>query len=150
MNPSLPADSFRDRGAARPGRPARAPAGITLLELVVVLAVMGLAAALVAPATVTRVSDASTLTAVVDAGRANAIGRAQSLALTVGATGEWALRPLPPDDSVLVLAGVLEERPPRALRIILGPLGNCTAMDASGASLAWDAVRCRPLGTSRP
>lgn len=124
-------------------RHAQGPRGVTLLELLVALVLLGGMVALVAPAMVTPGPTTSDVMTVVRTARSAAIARSEPLVLTVGATGEWAVRPLPPDDQRPVLQGTVATPPVRVLRLQVSPLGACIPLATLPPSLAgWDAASC--------
>lgn len=113
--------------------------GLTLLELVVVLALLGLGAALVLPS-LDRPARAVTRDDVVRAARATAIARAQALTLRLATDGAWQLAS--PRDGGVLTQGKLSEAGD-ALALDLSPVGGCTLRPPVPASLArWDAARC--------
>lgn len=119
--------------------------GVTLVELVVVLGLLGMMAALVLPPLVPPAPRTTTLPDVVRAARAAALARAQTLQLTVTASGRWHLHPLPPMDRDTLAAGTLAGAAPLQLQIT--PLGACLASPPVPPLLAgWDAAACRPTG----
>ena len=122
----------------------RSRAGVTLLELLVVLVLLGLAAGLAAPVLRPRATAADDPTArTIAAARALALRRAESLRLDVGADGRWAI--VARGDSVLQRGAL----PPTgaALRLGISPLGVCVpeAGDDGTSATAWDAASCTPL-----
>ncbi len=111
--------------------------GMTLVELVVVLSLVGLVAAVTLPAIVTP-SEPRGFGQVVRDGRALAVARAQSLRLTITATGAWSLVAL---DSILATGSVASWTLPVELE--LTPTGACLPRAELPASWrAWDAVQC--------
>jgi len=141
-------------GATAWGQPAARRAGarpgVTLVEVVVVLGLLGMMAALVLPPLVPPAPRTATLPDVVRAARAAALARAQTLQLTVTAAGRWHLHPLPPLDRDTLARGTLARgtlagAPP--LQLQLTPLGACLASPPVPPLLAgWDAAACRPTG----
>jgi prepilin-type N-terminal cleavage/methylation domain-containing protein len=120
----------------------RARRGVTLLELLVVLLLLGLAMALTLPRiAIPRVAEVGDpLARAVAAARAQALRRAEALRLEVDADGRWRLLAR---DSVLQ-RGQLPAASP--LRLGISPLGVCVPepMDDAAAP-AWDAGACAPL-----
>jgi len=127
--------------------------GVTLLELLVVLLVIGLVTALAAPALVRpQPADVaeSSATRVIDRARAAAVRRGETLALDVSRDGRWTLL-VAHADSLPLDSGTLDTREPRVpRRLVLSPLGLClpdATDDAPGdATAAWDAAACRAAG----
>jgi type II secretory pathway pseudopilin PulG len=110
---------------------------VTLLELVVVLTVLGMVAAMATPVLFGAPAEAPSVDGVVAAARASAIARAQTLRLDVAANGAWRLwSPDSPNEPIA--RGAL---PPASvpLQLEFTPLGMCLARTAVSAR---DAVRC--------
>lgn len=125
--------------------------GVTLLELLVTLVLMGIVATLVVPSLSPPREGGATLGAVVRAARGAAIARGQLLSLTVQANGAWAVHPLPPDDAQVLLGGQLDAAPASALRLQLTPMGTCLAASPLPPAFGgWDAAGCTPLATAMP
>jgi prepilin-type N-terminal cleavage/methylation domain-containing protein len=119
--------------------------GVTLLELVVALALLGTVAAFVIPSLERPASPRGRLDDVLRRARGAAIARAQSLTLDVAPGGAWQLRPLPPDDTVRILDGVLDLPPSAGYQLQLSPLGACLPATVLPAEMdGWDAAGCRP------
>lgn len=126
--------------------------GVTLLELLVVLALLGIVAAFALPALIPTTPRGATLNDAIRTARSAAIARAQLLSLTVGADGAWDVRSLPGDDAAPLAAGSLASPPSAAFRLQLTPLGACIAASALPAELqGWDAAGCTApaLATAR-
>lgn len=124
---------------------------MTLIELAVVLVVLGVVAGLVLPPFTAIERRPPTYLDVVRAARGAALARAQALQLTVAATGEWSVHPLPPADGDTVATGTLPATlsPTRAgaapFRLHITPLGACLPMaPVPEAWRDWDAAACRP------
>lgn len=122
--------------------------GATLLELLVVLALVAVVSAIVGPSVVGRPPREVTLNDAVRAARSAAIARSQVLVLHVAADGRFSLRALPPADTLAVLEGQLRGDPVMrdtpALRLQLSPHGACVPLHPVPAQLqGWDAARCR-------
>ncbi len=126
-----------------------ARAGLTLLELLVVLTLLGLAAALAAPALRPPAAPPATpLARTVAEARATALRRAEALQLDVDSDGGWRLRAR---DSVLA-RGQLDARAAGdalPLRLAISPLGVCVPEPRDDAPVdavpaVWDAAGCAP------
>ncbi|MBC7894411.1 MAG: prepilin-type N-terminal cleavage/methylation domain-containing protein [Cytophagaceae bacterium] len=137
MTPLVPPVSARLTGVV----PSRRRDGVTLLELVVVLMVLGITAAFVLPSFIFPRPSVLTLDVVAQHARARAIARAQPLTLAVGVDGRWMLATLA-DGQQHVDSGQVE--PPGApLTIDVSPVGRCALRGGSPTlAPAWDAVRC--------
>jgi prepilin-type N-terminal cleavage/methylation domain-containing protein len=126
-------------------RSSGARRAFTLLEMIVVMALMALVVALVAPSLRAPPLRGNELARLIASARGAAITRGQSLALVTSVDGAWSLRPLPPDDSVAIASGRLDRAPSRALRLRLAPLGSCIAEAVLPPELGpWDAGSCTP------
>lgn len=124
--------------------------GVTLLELLVALLLVGGMLALVAPTLRTPASRDGQLGSVLRAARSAAIGRAQTLTLSIGASGDWSVRPLPPGDTIEVLGGTLDAPPSVPFALQLSALGACTPATTLPSELAgWDAASCAPGPSAR-
>jgi prepilin-type N-terminal cleavage/methylation domain-containing protein len=112
--------------------------GFTLLEVLVTLILLGVAAAIVAP--VIRVSQPPDegIQAVLAGARDAAVRRAQTLVLSVGDLGQWQLAPANSPD--LIARGQFRDGP-RDLRIRVNALGACFNEGAAGP-VALDAISC--------
>jgi prepilin-type N-terminal cleavage/methylation domain-containing protein len=131
--------------AVPPAAP-RARRGVTLLELLVVLLLLGLAVALTLPriSLPRRTDEGDPLARTVAMGRALALRRAEALRLEVDADGRWRLLAR---DSVLQRGALPATMPPTAaLRLGISPLGVCVPEpeDDIVAAPAWDAGACAP------
>ncbi|MCC6769873.1 MAG: prepilin-type N-terminal cleavage/methylation domain-containing protein [Gemmatimonadaceae bacterium] len=130
--------SFRPPRQSPPAR-----GGVTLLELLVALALVGGMLALVAPALRRPPSRDGQLETVLRAARSAAIARAQTLTISVDGHGNWSVRPLPPGDSVEVLGGTLDTPPSVSFELQLSTMGACTPATVVPPELAgWDAASC--------
>jgi len=119
--------------------------GVTLLELVVALALLGTMVALVLPSLATPAARGGRVDDMLRGARGAAIARAQTLTLAVAPDGEWRVRALPPDDTLRILDGVLDAPPSAAYQLQLSPLGACLPATALPAEFGgWDAAGCRP------
>ena len=126
--------------------PCRRRDGITLLELVVVLSVLGIAAAFVLPSFVLPRQSTSTLDVVAQHARAKAIARAQPLLLEIGPDGRWLLATLP-DRQQHVDSGRVESDGVR-LWIDISPIGRCVLRSSPTRGATWDAARCASVRAS--
>ncbi|MBK8247728.1 MAG: hypothetical protein IPK85_10075 [Gemmatimonadetes bacterium] len=111
---------------------------MTLLEVLVVLAVLGLVTAVVLPSLVVPETEPTGIGQVVRRTRALAITRAQTLRLNVTSDGRWVVR----DEALAIDSGAIAT--PGQLELWFSPGGRCrlaTALPAAWA--AWDVTRCR-------
>jgi prepilin-type N-terminal cleavage/methylation domain-containing protein len=127
--------------------------GFTLLEVMVVLVLIGLASALVAPSLLSpqrRTDDA--VARLIDSARRAAVQRAGPVTLSIATNGSWVLEA----DGVEPRRGTVNWPHLDPVRIHVSALGACTlgstpasdratAQDynRAGPSLAIDAVQCR-------
>src|SRR6266566_2807249 len=110
--------------------------GFTLVEMLVVLVLLGLAAALVAPAFVPPRARQTELVELIGATRDAAVRRGEVVALHVERSGAWQVEG--------VAAGRLATPLPAApFTLIVSPLGSCAFDVRSGA--AARAIRLDPL-----
>ncbi len=136
------------RARVKTDAPARVARGVTLVELLVALSLMGVVAALVLPSFSRPHDEGTPIGDVVRAARGAAIARAQLLSLTVKANGSWSVHPLPPDDSLTILGGQLDRPTTAPFQLQLTPLGACLATTPLPADFrGWDAAGCTSLAT---
>jgi prepilin-type N-terminal cleavage/methylation domain-containing protein len=118
--------------------------GYTLLEMLVVLALMGLAAALVLPALRTTGHRDSGLQTVVTATRAAAAHRGEVIYLRVEPDGAWHMEgggsPLEGD----LTGGRIDALSTDPLTLIVSPVGSC-AFDVRSTAAAAAVVTLDPL-----
>jgi prepilin-type N-terminal cleavage/methylation domain-containing protein len=125
----------RHRSSLRPG--------LTLLELLVVLALMGLVLAVAAPAfIVPRANEDSGLGAVVATARRAAILRAEPVTVTLDSDGVWHIdgdvTPMAPPIAAGRLASTVGE-----LRLRVSPMGTCIPDRLVATRSEWNALDCR-------
>ncbi|MGH9204866.1 MAG: pilus assembly FimT family protein [Vicinamibacterales bacterium] len=113
--------------------------GFTLLEIVVTLVLLGLAATLVAPVFRRDTSPDGDVNAIVASARESAVRRAQTLMLRVDDRGAWRLTPI--GDTTSIGAGFLSENA-TALTLRISPLGACFNEGSAPAAQNWDAIAC--------
>lgn len=119
--------------------------GFTLVELLVVLVLMGLAVGLVAPALQAPRSAAEPLVApLLRAGRTAAIARGEPTVLVVNAAGQWRVDGRGASESEPLASGSLSQASPAPFSVSFSPLGTCAPDLRSGAaeSLALDPLTC--------
>lgn len=128
-------------------RAVRSHPGVTLVELLVALVLLGMGAAVVAPvfrlpAPRTAEGDAVART------RALALRRAEAMTLVIGRDGAWTVHPARDGTGEALATGQLAaaraDSLPRTL--VVSPLGDCMALDAPAAGGTWDPVRCTVAG----
>ena len=112
--------------------------GFTLLEILVTLIVLGLAAALVAPVFRADTPPDDDLRAVLAGARETAVRRAQTLVLSVDQRGAW--RVAAAHDTTTVASGQFPDGTAN-LQIRVNPLGACLIGGAT-VRITIDAVGC--------
>ena len=112
--------------------------GFTLLEILVTLIVLGLAAALVVPVFRAETPPDDDLRAVLTGARETAVRRAQTLVLSVDHRGAWTI--VPARDSTAVASGQFRDGS-ADLRIRVNPLGACLN-EGGTVAITVDAVGC--------
>jgi prepilin-type N-terminal cleavage/methylation domain-containing protein len=119
---------------------AKSRCAFTLVEMVVVLVVLGLALAVVGPAMMLpqRHPDADR---VIELSRAIAIRRAEHVEVAIDSTGRWAVR-APRSADNAIQSGQIASSDARALKIDISPLGLCSMDDQSTRALSIDAFSC--------
>ncbi|MDQ3082719.1 MAG: prepilin-type N-terminal cleavage/methylation domain-containing protein [Gemmatimonadota bacterium] len=123
--------------------------GFTLLELVVVLAIMGLGMAVVAPSLVLRSpSPEEALQRVVADARRVATRRAQTVSLDIDDDGEWRVVGSERDAPEVLLTGELDASSSLGVHLRITPLGLCLS-EARGAdsggrrpAVSFDPLTC--------
>ncbi len=118
--------------------------GFTLIEIVVVLILVGLATALTAPALLyPPEEDGTALSGVVEGARRLAEGRGETLYLTVEAGGGWSVTGAASGEEGPLAQGVMDPYSGPGLRLFLSPLGTC-GLDIRTPTSA--SFRISPLG----
>lgn len=124
------------------------PRGVTLLELLIVLVLMTVAAALVLPAFGARPASAETAQArVIAAARRTAIRRAEPLRMRMFADGAWSIRSQ--RDGALVDSGSVHEALP-ASDVLVDPLGSCIPVGQSTGVMTFDPLSCAMVAEVTP
>lgn len=119
------------------------PRGVTLIEMVVVLVLIGLTAALAAPALLRPARAESGFRQLVSAARETAIRRGETVHLRIGASGEWRIEGSASAAPEVLLAGRVDPFLEHPLTVLLSPTGSC-ALDAPSTMTAGD-IRLDPL-----
>ena len=117
--------------------------GYTLIEVIVVLVLMALATALVAPALVTPRDHTAAITDVIGHGRALAIRRAEAVELRVAPSGAWRLDGIASSEAGPLATGTMTAPPAAAITLVFSPLGAC-APDVATA-VAATSLHLNPL-----
>lgn len=116
--------------------------GYTLIEVIVVLALMALATALVAPAFVTPNRRASASAGVISQARALAIRRAEALELRIEPSGAWQLDGVASVQAGALATGTISPAPGVPITLVFSPLGSCAPNVATAASIHLDPLTC--------
>jgi prepilin-type N-terminal cleavage/methylation domain-containing protein len=127
----------------------RRPRGATLLELIVVLALLGLILAVAAPAFIVPTPPQTPdLGSALDAARRAAILRGEPVTLTVDDDGGWRVEGDASLASPPVVAGTLAASVGR-LRVRVSANGTCVPEPIDGVRLPdWNATGCRPASSA--
>ena len=120
--------------------------GFTLLEILVTLIVLGLAAALVAPVFRADPAPDNDLRAVLAGARETAVRRAQTLVLSVDQRGTWRIAAA--HDSTTVASGQFRDGTGN-LQIRVNPLGACLNEGAM-VGITVDAIGCTVAPRGNP
>ncbi len=122
---------------------ANGQVGFTLLEVVVVLVLLALAAAIVAPSLLsTHPENASEIQALVGSTRQAAIRRGETVRLRVNRSGAWQAIAGTEPGSDLLMSGQLAGQPATTTDLIFSPLGTCAPAVESGSVVALDPLTC--------
>jgi len=124
----------------------KASVGFTLLEVVVVLVLLALAAAVVAPSLLsTRPENASEIQALVGSTRQAAVRRGETVHLRIDRTGAWqAIAGTEPGQDPM-MSGQLAGPPASPADLIFSPFGTCAPAVESAADetlAAFDPLTC--------
>lgn len=123
--------------------------GVTLLELIVVMALLGLVLAIAAPSfLVPERPSSNELTEVVSTARRTAVLRGEPVTLTIQTNGGWRIDPAAGASRDAIATGSLADAVGK-VRVHLTPLGACVLEPMAGTSrISWDAISCVPTRTS--
>src|SRR2546425_4268965 len=100
-------------------------AGFTLIEMLVVLVLMGLAVALVAPALFPARHDESALKALLGSARAAAARREQVVYVRIDPAGRWRMEGNAAALAETLAAGRLDPIFSTPVTLVVSPLGSC-------------------------
>jgi prepilin-type N-terminal cleavage/methylation domain-containing protein len=126
---------------------SRARRGITLLELIVVLALLGLVLAIAAPAfIIPRAVGESDLATALGTARRAAVLRGEPVTVTIDAAGAWRVdgdaTPNATPNATPIATGRLGS-PLGRLRVRISPVGTCIPEPQDGVRLPnWNALGC--------
>ena len=144
-----PPFAIRRSAAWEKGAADKRNRGLTLLELLVVLVLLGLAVTLAAPAFLSsdRPPD-DAVQRVIDSARRAAVQRAEAVTLAIEPDGRWVVEGVGGPDSLRLFTGTVAWVYGSALRLDISPLGACMLYSAAEPRLTIDPVRCRLRGRS--
>jgi len=117
---------------------------LTLLELLVVLVLLGLAAAFILPVLQRPTRSADQIT-ILERARSVAVRRGESVRLEFDATGAWTVSATADTTAAILLAGVASAAPDVGIAqsIVISALGACLPEgNAVVGGSAWDPTRC--------
>ena len=118
--------------------------GLTLLEILVVLVLLGLAFALAAPSFFTTRAPDAGVQRVVDTARQAAVRRAEALTLTLHPDGQWQVERTDGSSRQPVSSGTFGRAHASSLQIRISPLGACMLVESTPLPpFVIDPVRCR-------
>jgi hypothetical protein len=117
-----------------------------MIELVVVLLIVGMAAALAAPALLRSRPVESGFSALVANARATAVRRGETIYLRIGESGKWSIDGAASSAAGPLISGQIEPIPGAPLTLLVTPTGSC-ALDVPSAS-AGSSIRLDPLTCS--
>ncbi len=119
--------------------------GYTLIEMLVVIAILGLAAAIVLPALVRSRLGAPSLQTVIDHARDAAARRGELIYVRIEPTGAWHLEGAGSPLELALASGRVAPLAREALTLLVSPAGTC-AFDvrsaAAGRAFAIDPLTC--------
>ena len=117
--------------------------GFTLVELIVVLIILALGAAIVAPSLISSPSEATNeLSRLVANARDAAVRRGELVLLRTDRTGTWQIvAGAPPRDEIL-MSGRLSSAPAGGVELVFSPLGTCGPLAETGPAVALDPLTC--------
>ena len=123
----------------------RRPDGYTLIEILVVLIVMGLVTALVAPALIPHTDAKEALPTLIEQARVVAIRRAETVSLRIEASGAWQIDGIASPQQGALAHGRLPQPPATAVTLLFSPLGTCgpdVTSTAGVQALGVDLLTC--------
>jgi prepilin-type N-terminal cleavage/methylation domain-containing protein len=121
----------------------RQSGGFTLVEMLVVLVLLGMAAALAAPALRSFSPPRPALSSLIPGSRDAAARRGETVYLRVAASGKWRMEGAASSGAGPLATGQVDPFPGLPLTIIVSPLGSC-AFDLRSAQAAR-TIRLDPL-----
>jgi prepilin-type N-terminal cleavage/methylation domain-containing protein len=117
--------------------------GFTLIEMLVVLVLLGMAAALAAPALRSFRPPRPALSSLIPGSRDAAAKRGETVYLRIAESGVWRMEGAASSDAGPIATGRVDPFPGLPLTIIVSPLGSC-AFDLRSTEAAR-SIRLDPL-----
>ena len=138
--------SVRDCDAVALPNSSSVHRGVTLLELLIVLTLMGIAATLVVPALArpVRAPEAASDSLVASA-RRTAIRRAEPLRVRVAPDGAWDV--VTQRNGAVIDSGHVQDSLP-ALELLLDALGGCVPVARTATAASYDPLTCASTRTT--
>jgi len=117
---------------------------MTLVELLVVLVLLGLGAAIVAPALLPSRPEEEPFATLLRDARRLAMRRSESLRLAVEPEGAWEIQPSGGPDPAPLAAGRLADFSGPGFTLLFSPLGTCglDAVSSAAVQLPLDPLTC--------
>lgn len=114
-------------------------AAFTLVEMIVVIVLIGVSLALVAPSIILR-RDQLDIQQVVTQARRRALERAEMVTLSVDRSGMWRIR----QETSPAQSGTLDRHDGKALTLEVSPLGTCSIVEGyrGTGAMAFNALTC--------
>ncbi|HEU4681388.1 MAG TPA: GspH/FimT family protein [Gemmatimonadales bacterium] len=128
--------------ASGPGYSSNAQTGFTMVEVIVVLVLLTLAAAVVAPSLLPSRSESSELTSLVRNARETAIRRGETVHLRIDQSGSWQVAAGALTGDEILISGRLTNVPAHGTKLVFSPLGTCGPPAESETVLAFDPLTC--------
>ena len=117
--------------------------GFTLVELIVVLVILALAAAIVAPSLISSRSEASTeLSRLVGSAREAAVRRGEAVLLRTDRAGSWKIIAGAPPREEILKSGQLTDAHADRVELVFSPLGTCGPPAEAAPIVGFDPLIC--------
>lgn len=128
------------------GYSGNSQSGFTLLELIVVLVILALAAAIVGPSLVSSRSDATTeLPRLVGHARKAAVRRGEAVRLQIDRSGAWQIVAGASPGGEILMSGRLTDAPAGRIALVFSPLGTCGPPAEAAPVIAFNPLTCEML-----
>ena len=121
-------------------------AGYTLTEVIVVLVLLAIATAVVAPSLVSSGSEASSeLIRVIGRAREAAVRRGETVHLRIDRSGAWQVVAGAPPGGEILTSGQLTDAPADRVELVFSPLGTCGPPAEAAPVTAFDPLTCETV-----